>query len=212
MVTMIEGTLKAERTRITAKFKVKTSGSVQWSKAEVTGGDFVSINGNTITWYDLYPGSRLITHIKVEIIPIILDPETNELVPGDSVFEEGDFTFYTQPDIFSWGGKGEDEFLKGGPNGDIVNNSSFMNKWNDLCEVAGQYQAWRKQMNKYYGRYDDCKYKKDQWMSASKFNEIATALEAKTDDNKNLKVQKNDIITAKLFNDLIKNVVKEDEE
>lgn len=210
MVTMIEGSLKAERTSITAKFRVATSGSVQWSDAEVTGGDFVWISGNTITWDDLYPGSRLITHIKVKIIVTSLDPETGELVSSD-VFEEGDFTFYTQPDIFSWGGKGEDGFLKGGPNGDIVNNSFFMNKWNDLCEVAGQYQAWRKQMNKYYGRYDDCKYKKDQWMSASKFNEIATAIEAKTDDNKNLEVKKDDIITAKLFNDLIKNVVKEDE-
>lgn len=206
MVTMIEDSLKAERTSVTAKFKVKTSGSVQWSKAEVTGGNFVLINGNTITWYDLYSGSRLITHIKVEIIPIILDPETNELVPGDSVFEEGDFSFYTQPAKFSWKGKNKDGSLKGGSDGDIVNNIDFMNKWNDLCEVTGQYQAWRKQKNEEYGNYNDCKYKKGQWMSASKFNIIATALEAKTDE-----VKKNDIITAKLFNDLIESVAKEDE-
>ena len=207
MVTMIEGTLKAERTSVTAKFKVKTSGSVQWSDAEVTGGDSIWINGNTITWDNLYPGSRLITYIKVEIIITLPDPETGELV-SKSVYEDGNFTFYTQPARFSWQGKDNGK-LKGGPNGDIINNSSFMNKWNDLCEVAGQYQAWRKQMNKYYGQYDDCMYEKNQWMSASKFNKIAEALEAKTDDNENLTVAKDDIIRAKLFNDLIKNVVKE---
>ena len=204
MVTMIEGSLKAERTRITAKFDVATSGSVQWSDTEVTGGNFIDINGNTITWSNLYPGSRLITHIKVKIIVTSLDPETGELVSSD-VYESGDFSFYTQPTKFSWQGKDSGK-LKGGPNGDIVNDSDFMNKWNNLCEIAGQYQAWLKQSNEYYGKYNDCIYKKNQLMSASKFNKIAIALEAKTDDNKNLKVVKNDIITAKLFNDLIEKV------
>lgn len=118
------------------------------------------------------------------------------------------FSFYTQPAKFSWKGKNKDGSLKGGSDGDIVNNTEFMNKWNNLCEVTKQYQRWRKQTDKNIS-YNDCMYEKDQWMSASKFNKIAIALEAKTDDNENLEVKKDDIITAKFFNDLIKNVAKE---
>lgn len=207
--------IAAERHEVTVTFGVSEENETFNRVIDVFGGESeigIIINNNQVIWTSLNSGSQLNATVTVEIgissKTTVIDPDTGlpstitVTTPKEITVS---FSAYTQPDIFSWQGKDNGK-LKGGSNGDIVNNFEFMNKWNNLCEIAGQYQAWRKQSNEYYGSYDDCMYEKNQLMSASKFNKIAKALEAKTDDNKNLIVVKDDIITAKLFNNLIEKV------
>ena len=153
-------------------------------------------NGNTT----ITGGKKYICKILGQAFKEEIDETTQISIKVKVAETTATFIVYTQPDIFSWKDKDEGK-LKSGPNGDIVNNSSFMNKWNDLCEVAGQYRSWQDQDNE-YSDYDSCMYKKNQLMSASKFNTIATAL----DKEKSFQVKKDDLITAKLFNDLIEKV------
>lgn len=202
--------INAERHEVTVIFGVSEENETFNRVIDVFGGESetgIIINNNQVTWTSLDSGSQLNVTVIVEIgissKTTVIDPDTGlsstitVTTPKEITVS---FSAYTQPDIFSWKGKDEGK-LKGGPNGDIVNNSTFMNKWNDLCEVAGQYRSWRDQDNE-YGDYDSCMYKKNQLMSASKFNIIATAL----DKAKSFQVKKDDLITAKLFNDLIQNV------
>lgn len=202
-----------KQNKATATFGVDGSNETFTRITKVVGGKSNIDSDNQVTWTDLNPGSQLNINVTalIGIISTITstDPDTGlptqiTITTPKTVTES--FSIYTQPAKFSWEGKGENGLLKGGSDGDIVNDSDFMNKWNNLCNAAGQYQAWLNQTDQYYGNYKNYKYEKDQWMSASKFNGLAKALKAKTDNNENLEVKKDDIITAKLFNDLIQNV------
>lgn len=153
-------------------------------------------NGNTI----ITGGKKYTCKILGQAFKEEIDETTQISIKVKIAETTATFTVYTQPAKFSWEGKDNGK-LQGGPNGDIINNSSFMNKWNDLCEIAGQYRSWKDQNNK-YSKYDDCMYKKNQLMSANKFNTIATAL----DKEKSFQVKKDDLITAEFFNDLIEKV------
>lgn len=202
--------IDAERHEVTVTFGVSEENETFNRVIDVFGGESetgIIINNNQVTWTSLNSGSQLNATVIVEIgissKTTVIDPDTG--LPSEITVTTPEeitisFSAYTQPAKFSWGGKDSGR-LKGGSNGDIINNTEFMNKWNDLCEVAGQYRSWRDQDNE-YSNYDSCMYKKNQLMSASKFNIIAIAL----DKEKSFQVKKNDIITAKLFNDLIEKV------